>query len=109
MPLIFHLNRRRLYIGVTSKVRTKQGAVEGPGVLGICGRMHADKSSTSANETLERGLLSLIQHIARCGEEDNHSVCRKRLVCKDRGVLAGLDSEAPLAALLLYRDDSCWN
>jgi len=54
-----------------AKISADQPAVPGPIILGVRRRMDADEALAPADEALERGLLRVVQHVARRTQEDH--------------------------------------
>ena len=82
--------------GWLRKVRAGQAAVPRPGVLGVGGRVDAGVAVTGADEALKRGLLCVVEHVARGRVEHHQVVAAEERVREQRGVLGGIDGEVVL-------------
>ncbi len=101
----FHLQRRRLNVGMTGEIGSDQPSVKRPVVFSVGRRMDADKTSAASDEPLEGRLLSAVQDVAGRREEYHDPVLRQRRIRKHPAVLRGVHRKAALPPLRLNRGD----
>ncbi len=83
-----------LDLGVTFEPRTDQPAVPRPVVLGVGRAVDAEERAAVAVPRLERGLLLIVEHIARGVQEDDSVVVLEVGPIERSGVFSGGDCEA---------------
>src|SRR5439155_18383797 len=106
---ILDMKSGRLDRRVISEIGADQPAIPRPSILGIAGRVNADKAAASADELLEGSLLVRVENVSGRAEEDDDPVSREFGCRKTAGVLGGVDAETVLGAQRLDGGNSVGN
>src|SRR2546427_1291246 len=94
-------DNRRLDGRVTLEVRANQLPIPGPAVLGITRRVNASKATTGPDIAFEGCLLTVIEDVARCQEEDHCPVAGQVGIRERAGIFGGIDQIPVLGSQLV--------